>query len=210
MATRIVAEKFMNWIKYFLFFSFSVAASGCVSTEELYAEYDAQLCEIVVDNSVKETIKVRDVISNTFLDWEPAIYFDFDNFQLSESEQKKLDSTLTVLNKFPKYLLSMQGFTDSQGSRSYNKKLALKRIQSVSQYLTEKGIAESRLVAQSLGEGLPAFGTENKESRAVNRRVELMLLDNTARPVKRTVRNSNPSTAPSSTESLTQNESQDD
>ena len=113
--------------------------------------------------------------------WEPAVYFGFDLASLTQQETARLDRDLLVLRKQPALMLSVQAFTDSKGSNKYNRDLALRRQQTVVNYLTSKGLSKSRIRMTPLGEELPILG-DSESDRAVNRRVELMLLDANGRP----------------------------
>ena len=142
-----------------------------------------------------ERVKVKEVDKIKYVDrvktvkqlipgvtWEPAVYFGFDQSSLAPQEMARLDKDLLVLRKKPALKLSVQAFTDSKGSNQYNRSLALRRQQSVVNYLTSKGLATDRIRMSPLGEELPILGTSEAE-RVVNRRVELMLLDAAGRPL---------------------------
>ena len=114
--------------------------------------------------------------------WEPAVYFGFDLASLDKSEQARLDRDLLVLKQHANLKLSIQAFTDSKGSNRYNRRLALQRQQTVLNYLMSKGLQRDRVLVSPLGEELPILGN-SKTERVINRRVELMLLDATGRPL---------------------------
>jgi len=114
--------------------------------------------------------------------WEPAVYFGFDLASLTPTELARLDKDLLVLRKQPNLKLSVQAFTDSKGSNQYNRNLALRRQQTVVNYLMSKGLSKRRILMSPLGEELPILGNSEAE-RVVNRRVELMLLDAAGRPL---------------------------
>ena len=119
--------------------------------------------------------------------WEPAVYFGFDLASLNASEQSRLDRDMLVLKKNPSLKLSVQAFTDSKGSQQYNRQLALKRQQTVVDYFMGKGLGRDRILVSPLGEELPILG-DTKAERVINRRVELMLLDASGRPLSLTIR----------------------
>ncbi len=165
----------------------SITSSGCVSTEELYAEYDESLCQLVPEQTPDGVLMLREKISNSLFHWEPAVYFGFDEHSLSEQSEQQLRSALPVLKAYPYLLLSLQGFTDSIGSVGYNRALANRRVTAVSTFLASEGINKDRLVIQTLGEGLKTVGINNEAARALNRRVELMLLDSKGKPISLSV-----------------------
>ena len=132
----------------------------------------------VVEKTVNKYIK-QPVLGEV---WEPAVYFGFDLASLNDQERARLDRDLLVLKKNPELKLSIQAFTDSKGSISYNRDLALKRQKTVQSYLIAKGLDNSRILVAPLGEELPILGN-SKAERVINRRVELMLLDSAGRPL---------------------------
>jgi outer membrane protein OmpA-like peptidoglycan-associated protein len=187
----------------------SIALSGCTSTDSLYAKYDDS-CEIPkpkvkVVEKVVEKVKIKKEYITKYktkyktryktkivtkvdkqvirgIPWEPAVYFGFDLSTLTKAEQKRLDADISVLHRHTNLKLNVQSFTDFKGSNAYNRRLALRRQQTVIRYLTTHGIAKSRIRVSPLGEELPILGKSVQE-RSINRRVELMLLDQQGRPL---------------------------
>ncbi len=75
------------------------------------------------------------------------------------------------------YDVTIVGYTDSSGIRSYNEKLSLKRAESVTSKLIELGLSPTRIV-EILGKGdaNPIASNDTEEGRITNRRVEFMLI----------------------------------
>ncbi|MCK5917798.1 MAG: OmpA family protein, partial [Cocleimonas sp.] len=96
--------------------------------------------------------------------------------------QKRLDADAMVLRKHSNLKLNVQSFTDFKGSNAYNRRLAIRRQEAVIRYLVGHGVARSRIRVSPLGEELPILGKSVQE-RSINRRVELMLLDQKGRPL---------------------------
>jgi len=161
----------------------AVCVSGCVSTEELYAEYDAADCLLIATTDDAGAINLHEQVTDTHYPWEPAVYFAFDSSDLSLDENARLDKSLQVLKKFPSLVVGLQGFTDRKGSLGYNVELAEARVLAVQAYMKIQGIAEERILLQPIGEVLPQIDPDDNVARAVNRRVELMLLDKSGRPL---------------------------
>lgn len=67
----------------------------------------------------------------------------------------------------------MIGYTDSTGSDEYNQDLSVRRAQSVTSFLSGKGISGSRLTPAGLGERFPVASNDNEAGRTQNRRVEM-------------------------------------
>jgi len=84
-----------------------------------------------------------------------------------------LDNVVKVLNDKPAYKLDIEGHTDSQGKDELNLDLSKRRAAAVKQYLSNKGIASSRLYSEGFGETIPVADNNTSAGRAENRRVEL-------------------------------------
>lgn len=153
--------------------------SACASTEELYAEYEHQ-CRVSIVNNASSSSVVDNIGGGTML-WEPAIYFNYDKDSLLPEEYARLDADIAVLEQYVELKIDVRGFTDSIASEKYNVELATRRVDRVINYFVSKGITEDRIRRAPLGEVLPLASNETYENRAINRRVELLLLDQTGR-----------------------------
>ncbi|PCJ64972.1 MAG: hypothetical protein COA58_11925 [Bacteroidetes bacterium] len=103
------------------------------------------------------------------------IYFETSSDVIKSESFKSLDKVATILLANPTANLSIEGHTDSQGDDNMNMDLSKRRAQSVLNYLSKKGADVSHLVAQGFGETKPVSSNDNKEGRALNRRVEMLL-----------------------------------
>jgi outer membrane protein OmpA-like peptidoglycan-associated protein len=59
------------------------------------------------------------------------------------------------------------------GNDTYNQGLSQRRAESVTNYLTNRGVSPGRLQAKGYGESQPVADNSTDEGRALNRRVEL-------------------------------------
>ena len=163
----------------------ALALNGCASNEELFAEYDAYCqgaaCVATEGEVVYERVPVE--VPAETLPWEPAVYFGYDLDTLDNVELLRLDRNIAVLDTDETLRISLQAFTDSVASFSYNERLAERRRQGVVRYLISQGISEDRIVSSSGSESLPVLPSDSVEDRIINRRVEMMLLDASGRPV---------------------------
>ena len=83
------------------------------------------------------------------------IFFAFDKAILKPESTEALDGIIKILNDNPHVTLEMGAHTDSKGTDAYNENLALRRAQSVVEYLVAAGIPADRLTAQGYGESVP-------------------------------------------------------
>jgi OmpA-OmpF porin, OOP family len=72
--------------------------------------------------------------------------------------------------------IEISGHTDNIGVDAANLKLSDDRAKSVVEYLTGKGVATSRFSAKGYGETKPVVTNDTEEGRALNRRVEFIIL----------------------------------
>ncbi len=98
------------------------------------------------------------------------------------NESVLLPSALDRLNKVADALLTtkdrkltVEGYTDSQGSSSYNMVLSQKRADVVRTYLISRGYPSDQIQAQGIGEESPVANNTTAEGRANNRRVEIVV-----------------------------------
>lgn len=102
-----------------------------------------------------------------------GIYFDTDKAVLKSESEGTLQQVLSLLKDAPGLRIAIAGHTDSQSSDSYNLDLSKRRALAVVKWLTDKGIAASRLEAQGFGESQPVADNDSAAGRALNRRVEI-------------------------------------
>lgn len=161
----------------------ALVVAGCASNEELFAKYDAY-CQGASCVAVEQEIvyQVVEVGAET-MPWQPAIYFAYDSYSLDSRESERLDENTSVLNTDASLKISLQAFTDSVASFSYNAVLSERRRLAVVDYLIASGIEEDRIISSSGSESLPVLPTDSVEDRIINRRVEMMLLDASGRPL---------------------------
>ena len=101
-----------------------------------------------------------------------TVYFDYDRDNLRDDAARALDAKAAILLANPAVALTITGHTDERGTAEYNLALGQRRAAQVKRYLASKGIAESRLRTQSLGDSQPAAEGTDEASYQRNRRAE--------------------------------------
>jgi outer membrane protein OmpA-like peptidoglycan-associated protein len=81
------------------------------------------------------------------------------------------------METFPESTFDIVGHTDNIGSKDKNMTLSADRANAVKNFLVEKGIAESRMTTQGLGDTKPVASNKTPEGRAQNRRIEFIRTD---------------------------------
>lgn len=104
------------------------------------------------------------------------IFFDYNTFQLQEESFPELDRLVAVIDSTPGARVEIDGYTDDQGSDSYNQELSVRRAQAVVDYLVAHGVPRNQLVPRGFGKSKPVAKNDTEEGRAQNRRVEFRFL----------------------------------
>ncbi|WP_211826154.1 OmpA family protein [Kistimonas asteriae] len=151
----------------------SLIVSGCVTTDELYARYDSHLCAVTTQQAPG-------------MQWYPVVQFAFDSIELDVGERERLMSNTALLRQHPDYRVVVRGFTDAKGASRYNLKLSKRRVMAVAEVLQKQGVSSTRIKADWAGETLP-LSRGNGTDRALDRRVELLLVDETGKPVSQRI-----------------------
>jgi OOP family OmpA-OmpF porin len=106
------------------------------------------------------------------------IHFEFDKDKIKPESFPILDAVSDILVQNPKIRLEIQGHTDNKGSAVYNKKLSDRRAAAVLKYLVAKGIDAGRLTSFGYGLERPIADNKTDQGRALNRRVQFVLITN--------------------------------
>jgi len=108
----------------------------------------------------------------------PELTFDFDQWTLSDEGKQAVAEIAELLRKDDRwYIIRIDGHTDSTGSNRYNEKLSLKRAISYASYMiSHNGVDSARVFVKGLGESQPIADNAMPEGRALNRRVEVLVL----------------------------------
>ena len=105
------------------------------------------------------------------------IQFEYDSYELTESSSAELESIAQLLFMNPTLRIELSAHTDDQGSDRYNDKLSTMRGKAVEKWLLERGVDSKRIVAVGYGKRKPLVSNDSDEHRALNRRVEIKVLD---------------------------------
>ncbi len=144
---------------------------GCPDIPETYNGYrDDDGCP---DTLIKPTEKETKVL-NTKL---RAVNFKSGSAVLLPGSFAALDYIVSFLNQFSHLRYEIQGHTDSQGSDDFNLVLSAARAATVRGYLLLKGVQDSNLIAIGYGESMPIADNNTAAGRAINRRVEFVIIE---------------------------------
>ena len=96
---------------------------------------------------------------------------------LTTGAQGRLAPLAAFLAKQPETRIQIAGHTDSQGTETANMSLSARRAEAVAAYLASTGVNASRISAVGKGETSPTGANDTAAGRAINRRVEVTILD---------------------------------
>lgn len=108
--------------------------------------------------------------------FDSGLLFGFDSSTLSPTAQTNLQSLANSLDRYDNTEVVVIGHTDSIGSATYNQGLSERRAQSAVDYLASIGVDKNRLVVEGRGETEPISDNDTDEGRALNRRVEIIII----------------------------------
>jgi outer membrane protein OmpA-like peptidoglycan-associated protein len=143
------------------------------------------------DNSVEETAPTESIanldgqaqgkkppkLAEMLVDSALMIFFEQNSNDLSEKAIEKLDRIFKILIKDPNTEITLNGYSDSTGSASYNEMISEIRANAVKSYLVGKGVEPSRILAFGHGSQKTIASNRTTDGRRLNRRVEIELVN---------------------------------
>lgn len=105
------------------------------------------------------------------------VLFDTNRAQLKSGGVHEVQKLADILKQYPRRNILIEGFTDSTGSESYNQELSERRANAVRETLMNMGIDASRIATRGYGSSFPVASNDNKAGRQLNRRVEVVISD---------------------------------
>ncbi|MDR2688347.1 MAG: OmpA family protein [Azoarcus sp.] len=111
--------------------------------------------------------------------WELAldgrILFGPNDAKLADDNRATIERVVTTLKSVGIDGFTIEGYTDSTGSESYNHKLSLQRAEVVARYISELGVPYENLTVKARGTANPVADNRTASGRAQNRRVVLIV-----------------------------------
>jgi len=143
--------------------------SACSSTKLDEAQVAAKAAASTVANVV-----IPDHLNpNSLISTQRSVYFDFDKFNIKQSET-------TVVERHGKYLaanaglkVSVEGNADERGGREYNLALGQKRSEAVVRAMKVYGAKDGQMEAVSFGSEKPKATGHDEAAWAQNRRADV-------------------------------------
>lgn len=166
------------------FWYYSQADEAAHSNRSSEALDNTQVSQVLKDSTdkvaVSPTIPVTHVETAALASRSTDILHDDIHFEigrkgLSDDGKAALQRHAEFLKNEPDWGVLLQGYTDQQGSMSFNKILGMKRAETVKQQLMSMGVPESAIRTVSLGEEGALCIDQSDVCRQMNRRVHMEL-----------------------------------
>lgn len=113
------------------------------------------------------------------------VLFGTDLARLNADGMRTVQKLADVLKQNPQRTVLVEGFTDSTGPADYNLALSERRATAVQTALQELGVARTRVAIHGYGESHPVASNDNAQNRQLNRRVEIVLSDDSGKVMAR-------------------------
>ncbi|MFA5082837.1 MAG: OmpA family protein [Hydrogenophilaceae bacterium] len=104
---------------------------------------------------------------------ERSFYFELDNSDLKADYDPVLKAHASYLAEHPEARVRIEGHADERGSQAYNRRLGLKRAETVRAELIERGAPDAQVDVKSYGKTKPKLKGHDEESWAENRRADV-------------------------------------
>lgn len=137
------------------------------------AEIDATGCEIATSE-----VAMTATTENMSQELKPInVNFDVGSARLDMETRRQLEELVKKVKSSEAAVIAVTGHTDITGRLDYNKTLAEKRAMAVSQFLRSRGIPPDKFRINARGPFEPIADNTTETGRAMNRRVELYVMD---------------------------------
>jgi len=138
------------------------------------AEQDrAQLRQQLLDE-FNQVLQTRDTTRGLIINMSDVL-FATGRWDLKPVTREKLARLSGIILSHPGLRLQVEGYTDDVGSDAMNMRLSQHRADSVREFLTSQGIADSNVTAQGFGKTNFVADNRTAAGRQQNRRVELVV-----------------------------------
>jgi outer membrane protein OmpA-like peptidoglycan-associated protein len=105
------------------------------------------------------------------------VLFDTGRAELKSGSTRDMNKLADFFKTYPERTALVEGFTDSVGGLAANQELSNRRADAVRAALVDMGVARDRINARGYGEAFPVAGNDSASGRQMNRRVEIVLSD---------------------------------
>ena len=156
------------------------------TSQERQSQYDALVKKLSAEVEQGQ-LQVRQYKNMLSVDVAEKIFFDSGRAELKESGKEVLGKVGEALKSYEDKVIRVVGYTDNvpiakamQKIYPTNWELSVARATNVVRFLQDAGVPPVRMVAAGRGEYSPVAENDTPEGRQKNRRIEIMLIDQSA------------------------------
>ncbi|MFO0334508.1 MAG: OmpA family protein, partial [Pseudomonadota bacterium] len=113
------------------------------------------------------------------------VLFEVGRAELEPGSARAIERLAEFMREHPERSVLVEGFTDSTGSDAYNLELSRARADAVRAALVSRGIGADRVATVGHGEQYAIASNSNPGGRQLNRRVEVVISDESGRIASR-------------------------
>ena len=139
------------------------------------AQLDAEKAAADAQADLAKLAAVKEEARGLVITLSGSVLFASNQSTLLPAATDRLNKVADALLVTKERKLTVEGYTDSQGSSSYNMVLSQKRADVVRTYLISRGYPGDLIQARGIGEENPIANNNTAEGRANNRRVEIVV-----------------------------------
>lgn len=167
--TQMYSKKVLRSALGIVIFTGVTALSGCASKPEVVAAPAAAPKAVIAIDQTPRGVQIP--LPNTVL-------FQFGKADLNTlAADPYLDKIAMLLKTKSNKPVAIEGHTDNVGSLPSNQQISEARAKVVREALLTRGVPAERLKAEGFAFQRPVVSNSNEEGRALNRRVDIIILD---------------------------------
>ena len=117
----------------------------------------------------------QSAIDTSVLLVQHRVYFETNSAEITERDQEKIDSIISLQSDQTKAFFYLTGHTDDVGDEASNKLLSEQRVNALEAVLLRKKVSTSFIRKNAFGESDPLADNESAKGRSLNRRATIAL-----------------------------------
>lgn len=132
------------------------------------------------DAAGQRAVKISQTSRGAQITFDARVLFDIGKSDIRGDGIVALDRVAGLVKEKTNANLVIEGHTDNTGTPPLNQRLSEQRAESVRAGLASRGVPIARLAAKGIGQTQPVGDNATEQGRAQNRRVEIVLLGESA------------------------------
>jgi OmpA-OmpF porin, OOP family len=124
----------------------------------------------------KDTFNIDEIKLDTAIVLKNII-FDFNKSDLLPQSYTEINKLYHLMVSHPTIRIKLEGHTDNIGSYNFNLQLSIRRVESVVNFLIQKGISPERIEFAGYSYSVPIAPNDTEQDRQINRRVMFKIIE---------------------------------